>query len=267
MEKRNEFPYELDIQFFAEDEEGQAKGDEAVDQSEVTDGTDEGGKGKEAPAAKDGDDGKSKAQSRTENAYYAQKRREAEKTAKEKAEKENQDELQRKAYNEGFIAAIGGLNPYTNEPIEDEYDLEVYREMKKLNDAGEDPKEGIFKAMRAKRTQAKKALQEEEERKKQGVEIANRNMKALKDAHPECDAAWFRKQYEENASFKSLLDHGYTPLEAYDFLKMKPEQKPEEKKRDSTPSSTTDGNGTQKKSVNQMTVDEVDALIRKLEGR
>lgn len=271
MENQTTLPFPLDIQFFAKEDDTDTedgKGDsDQIDDSEIEDGAGEGGEKEEDPAAKDGNDGKSKTQSRAENAYYAQKRREAEKAAKEKAEKENQDELQRKAYNKGFIAAIGGLNPYTKEPIEDDYDLEVYQEMKKLDDAGENPKEGIFKALRAKRSEAKKAIEESKEREKQAVEVANQNMKALKDAHPECDAAWFKKQYEENQSFKSLLAHGYTPLEAYDFLGMKSEKEKPESQRNSTPSSTTDGNANHKKGVSQMSVEEVDALIKKLDGR
>ena len=70
-----------------------------------------------------------KKQTKEENADYAQKRREAQ------ALKEREDQ----AYRKGLIDAVGGVNPYTDEPIETQADIDEYLLMKKIDKDGGDP--------------------------------------------------------------------------------------------------------------------------------
>ena len=93
------------------------------------------------------------------------------------------------------------------------------------------------------------------------------NMNALKEAHPECDTKWFKSQWETNPKFKSMLEHGYTPLEAYDLLGMKPEKKEEPPKPpQKTPSATPGGSKTSDKPISQMTADEYEEYCKKKYG-
>lgn len=70
------------------------------------------------------------AQSKEENAKFAKQRRE-----KEERDKEIQD-----AYKRGKLEAFKGkMNPFTNTPIKDETDIEMYEAMCKLESEGKDP--------------------------------------------------------------------------------------------------------------------------------
>lgn len=73
-----------------------------------------------------------KKQSREENAKFAELRRQQE------AEELRKKEL-RQSFNKGVIEGIGGKNPYTNQVINDDIDLQEYLDMKQLVDSGKDP--------------------------------------------------------------------------------------------------------------------------------
>ena len=79
-------------------------------------------------------------QTKEENAKFAKERRE--KAQKEKAEKEAKEqkelELQKLRY-DTIKDTLGGINPYTKEKIEDNYDVEEYLTMKEMEKQGLDP--------------------------------------------------------------------------------------------------------------------------------
>lgn len=114
--------FPLDIQFFGEEDEDPNIDPAEVKDEELDEGEEEGQKGEEK-------DNKPAKQSQSQNAKYAQMRREAE--AKAKAEKEE-------AYRKGLIDGVK-VNPFTKEPIEDDYDLEIYQIQEELNQQGKDP--------------------------------------------------------------------------------------------------------------------------------
>lgn len=94
----------------------------------------------------------------TENksAMQAEKRRERE--AKEKAIREK---IERDSYRKGIVDAVGGVNPYTNEAITDDADIDEYLLMKKLEKEGKDPIEDYAAAVKGeKREKAEKAKAE-----------------------------------------------------------------------------------------------------------
>ncbi len=68
---------------------------------------------------------------RTQNYLNAQKRIENKKKELEEAEK--------KGYNKALQENLKGVNPYTNRPIKDDADLQIYLDMRALDDAGKDP--------------------------------------------------------------------------------------------------------------------------------
>lgn len=55
------------------------------------------------------------------------------------AKMRREKEAKEKAYRDGAVEALGGINPYTNEKIEDEVDFQLYKEMKEAEKAGFDP--------------------------------------------------------------------------------------------------------------------------------
>ncbi len=68
------------------------------------------------------------------SATQAEKRR-----AREAKEAEVRKRIEQESYRKGIVDAIGGVNPYTNEEIKDEADIDEYLLMKKLDKAGKDP--------------------------------------------------------------------------------------------------------------------------------
>lgn len=97
-----------------------------------------------------------KVQSDEENANYAQIRRKAEEDANKKIE-----EAKAKAYEEGKLAVYKGkINPYTNRPITDLADAEMYETMYQLEQDGKDPINDLPDALLNKRKEENKVIQE-----------------------------------------------------------------------------------------------------------
>lgn len=226
----------------------------------------EGTSGQGQTPAEKGNDGKPK-QDRKTNAEYAARRREAE--AKEKAEKQTQERLLKERELKGFIEGSGGTNTYIEQPIEDEEDRHLFELMKKADAAGKDPVKEGYRLLREERMESKKKLEEEaskqakeKEAQEQAIQTADKNIKELQQQHPECDAKWFKEQWaDEESKFKQLILHGFTPLQAYDFLGMKAKQ-PSAKTDDKTPSLQASGQSQGKKAVKDMSVDEVAQLLK-----
>lgn len=164
--------------------------------------------------AKEGDNPPKQSQSRAVNARFAEQRRQAEASAKEKADKENHE-----AFVQGKIQGVGGYNPFTKEKIENEADLRQYEIMKEANDEGKNPFEAYLKVEREERMAEAKRQAEQKKAEEDSVALGKRLISEFKTAHPDAD---FNVLYTENAKFKQLLEKGFTPNEAYDFLDIKP---------------------------------------------
>lgn len=100
-----------------------------------------------------------KNQTTEENANYAQIRRKAEEDANKKLESERQ-----KAFNEGKLEAYKGkINPYTEKPITDFADVEMYEVMYRLEQEGKDPLTDLPEALATKEREKAKAIEEKRE--------------------------------------------------------------------------------------------------------
>lgn len=108
-------------------------------------------------------------QSAEENARYASIRRKAEEDAQKKIQ-----EAENKAYEKGRLEAYRGkVNPYTNKPIEDSSDIEVYEMMYKLEKEGKDPINdlpGALSDIRRKEQEAARAERERSEKARQELD-------------------------------------------------------------------------------------------------
>lgn len=262
----NEKPlrFALEIQFFAEDEQKKDPYGGLIDDSEVKDDADEGEKNADESEAEkqggtpanDGEDETPKPQDRKTNAEYARRRREAE--AKEKAEK-NRKATETDAELQGYIKGSGGRNTFLDQPIEDEEDMRLFELMKQADAKGLDPIKEALRLQREERIKAaaeakrqEERAQKDEETRKQSVENASANIRELSKVHPECDNAWFKEQWK-GGKFKELVLHGFTPLQAYEFLGL---EKKDSSKKDGTPNLTKGGESIGRKSIKDMTADE-----------
>ena len=249
-----------------------------LDQVSDSDVQDAEGQGQEpqgqegSTPAEDGQDGTPTKQDRRTNAEFARKRREAEE-AQRRAE---QQRLQQEAYNRGKIEGIGGVNPYTKEPIEDEEDLHDYEVMKRLDEEGKDPIAEFPKVVREERQARKKKLAEDAETKRkaeeadrQKVEHAKAGIAELEKAYPAANFDWFKDHYENDPIFRSLLAHDFSPLEAYRLCRYDQTEKPQTpttSQRESTPSSVPGGSGTGPKPISQMTLEEYEEYVKERYG-
>lgn len=120
-----------------------------------------------------------------QRAEFARKRREKE--AAEKAEKERlarEERLKKEAATKAELDLVK-TNPFTEEPITDEYDLEVYKIQKKLEAEGKDPIKDLPKAL-AKREREQGLARQKEIQDKEVID------KQLKE-----EIADLRKKYPE----------------------------------------------------------------------
>ncbi|MBR2070404.1 MAG: hypothetical protein IJ981_03155 [Clostridia bacterium] len=109
------------------------------------------------------------------NAKFAAERR-----AKERKEAEE------KAYRRGIIDSLGGKNPYTNEPIEDDADVEEFLTMREIEKKGGDPTYDYAKYVKEKaREKAKETAKAQEEASKK--EWFSNDLAAFIDKHPDVD--------------------------------------------------------------------------------
>ena len=261
--KELRFRFPLDITFFGEegDEDPKKDNPDNIDPNEVKDPAKEEGEGGE-----DKKDDKPTKQSQSENAKYAQMRREAE--AKAKAEKEERErELQRakeEGIREGKRTALK-TNPYTEEAIEDDYDLEVYELQKELDEKGKDPIKDLPRELARRRREKEKAEREKSEAEKKSKQEQEAKLNELK-ASMRKEIADVQKKYElSDEEMKNLITgdsdfakkvkekQGRWTLEEIFEAYYKPKKKDEEKRN--TPNPTPAGTKTVK-SIKDMNDDE-----------
>lgn len=183
MEKEK-FKFPLNLQLFADDGDEE---DEEIDDLEDDDFDDEVDEESENQH-KDDEDTKKKKQSQEENARQAKLRREKEQKEKEARE----EQIRKEAYEKGKIDATK-VNPFTNKPIEDKYDLKIYELQKKIKDKGGDPIADLPSEL------AK--LEREEARKQSDAALA----KAKEDENILKDIEDFKSKYKD-VDVKALLN-------------------------------------------------------------
>lgn len=167
------------------------------------------GEGNQQPNA---DEGK-KVQTQEENAEFARQRREAEKV-----------KIAKDAEVKAIILATDGINPYTQKPIVDEYDVEEFKIMQGLKKEGKDPVADYHEAVKNQRKQSEQKMAE----KAMDEEAVRKDISSFKAQHPDVDIASLMK----DDKFKVFSKHTLTrvPLnEIYnDFLEAFPDKSPVE---------------------------------------
>lgn len=102
------------------------------------------------------------------SASQAEKRRERE--AKEQAIREK---IERESYRKGIVDAVGGVNPYTGDKIEDEADIDEYLLMRKLEKEGKDPIADYASAVKGEKREIAAKAQAEKNRAAELAEFAS----------------------------------------------------------------------------------------------
>ena len=209
------------------------------------------------------------------NAKAAERRRKREKAQKERAEREA------KIREEATLKAELGIlkvNPYTEEPIEDEEDLKIYKIQKELEDEGKDPVNDLPKRLaenaRKAQKEAKERIEKEEQDKLEINKKINEEISELKKKYPKVNL----QELAHDELFKECL-YGkagrWTQVEIYELYLSKKEEadkkaaeeaadraaKEAAKKISNPPSATARGNSPQK-GIDDMTKEEFDRYFR-----
>lgn len=209
------------------------------------------------------------------NAKAAERRRHREQLSRERAEREA------KIRAEATLQAKLGIlkvNPYTEEPIEDEEDLKIYELQKELDDEGKDPINDLPKKIAENARKAAKEAkdrQEKEARDKEAIsKKVNEEVEALRKKYPKANLAELARDdlYKECLSGRAGR---WTQIEIYElYLQRKSEadKKAKEeaaedaaekaaKKLTNPPSATARGSSPQKK-IEEMTPEEYEEYFR-----
>lgn len=137
-------------------------------------------------------------QSKEENSKYAQARR--------KAEAEMEAKI-KEAYQKGRMESfIGKLNPYTNTPINDETDIQVYENMYALDKQGKDPVADYAGYVADKQRQELKEKQEKERLQQE----AESDIAEFTEKYPDVNLS----ELLENETFKDYIEGKRKPLTA-----------------------------------------------------
>lgn len=133
---------------------------------EETDVADQSSNNEEDAVDEDSEDN---TKAKQKDTFQAEKRRERE--AKEAAIRKR---IEEEAYRKGIIEAVGGVNPYTGEAINDSADVDEYLVMKELDKQGKDPIADYAKAIKEKRKAQQEVAQTEKNRVQELQEFNNK---------------------------------------------------------------------------------------------
>lgn len=164
-----------------EEEEDEDLDDEDIDEEEETE--DDG----DEDDSRDDDEeekekSKKKKQSKEERARQAQARREREAKEREAREKE----IERKAFLKGKLEG-NKVNTFTEEPINDEYDLFIFETQQKLEKEGKDPIADLPKRLAEINRQKAKEAEDEAKKKKDLDEQIDKEFSEFRGKYPGVD--------------------------------------------------------------------------------
>ena len=111
--------------------------------------------------------------------------RKAHAEARRKREAKEKEEAKNKAFQEGVIQGLGGINPYTNEKIEDDIDYELYNEMKEAEKNGYDPTDTV-ELNKYRKSLKQEALRQKEAEEKSKLDIT-KDLEDFVKEHQEID--------------------------------------------------------------------------------
>lgn len=253
---------DLDLDDLDEDEDI-----DDVDEDEDEEEEKKGAKGKKGrdDDEEDDDDTKKEEQDKAERARQAKARREREAKEREAREKE----IERKAYLKGKLDSTK-VNEFTEEAIEDEYDLFIYETQKALKAEGKDPIADLPKRLAEINRKKAKEESDEETKKKQLNEKIDKEFAEFRGKYPSIKITELLSDPDFKDYADGRLGKGDKSLtQLYEnFLKLKKKLggKTEEESEDDgiTPSpSSTGGRKREKTPYSQMSKEQKEKELRR----
>lgn len=237
--------------------------DQPIDEGMLSEGAEEA-----TEEAGQAEAGKKPKQSREANRAFAEARR-----AREAAAKAQKTPTEQEAYETGWRDAQKAehrTNPYTGDPIENDHDLSIYLDMRKLDEQGKDPLKAFPRELArrmaeadAKEAEERKAREEKEAQEAKVKADIERQTKELMDAHPGIDLQSLMSD-DEFKAYASPKFGRWTYLEIVEGYQAR-QAKAQSPKPKATPSTTPGGSRVQK-SIEDMTDAEFVAHMRSKYG-
>lgn len=169
MEKKK-LDYFLNIQLFAEDDDPNEKEEEKekaeLDDSDFEEDSEDDDQKEETK--------KKPQQDKATNAQQAEARRKREKEEKER--KEREDKIKEESYLKGKLDSTK-MNEFTDEPIEDEYDLKILELQRKIKAQGGDPIADLPKYLAKQEREINKSKKAENEK-------VSKDIESYRKSHP-----------------------------------------------------------------------------------
>lgn len=123
-----------------ESEEETDENDEELDEEEESDEEDEDFDDDEAQEEESNEDEEEHQEEEDNKKEKPKQNKNANRYFKnQRLQKEALEEAERKAYEKGLVEAVNGINPYTDEEIKDDADIQEYLTMREIEKAGKDP--------------------------------------------------------------------------------------------------------------------------------
>lgn len=244
------------------DEEDKKGEDDGSDKSNEDDEDD----GKEEHDDEDDEEKKKKskeeAQNKEERARQAQARRERE--AKEREARE--EAIRQEAYLKAKLEA-NKVNTFTNQPIKDKYDLEVFEAQKALEAEGKDPTADLPAKLAEKERERAKIAKEKADKEKEVNDRIDREFNEFKEKYPNVKASEVLKDPDFKKFTKGRLGTGDVSLaELYgDFIELKSKyggKKEEEDDGKRYPPSPKSGRKTSVSSYSKMSKADQEKVLR-----
>lgn len=200
-------------------------------------------------------------QDKEERARQAKLRREREAREREQREKAIKDE----AYLKGQLEATK-VNPYTNEPIDDEYDLKILKVQKELEKEGKDPIADLPKRLAQLNRSADLEAKKEESARKEREDAIDNDIKDFKSKYPKVDIFKLLndQDFKDYSDGRLGVKGGKSLAQIYeDFERFKSKYTKKEEESHKAPPSPNGGRKTEKTSYSEMSEEQRIAELKR----
>jgi hypothetical protein len=212
----------------------------------------------------DGEDEEEKIRKEKEEAEKQERARQA-RLRREREEREREERearIRKQAKLEGELEA-SKVNTYTNEPIEDEYDLKIFKLQKELEKEGKDPISDLPKKLAEMERSASREAKKKKEAEEEVNKVIDDDIKDFKSKYPNVDLVELLKDpdFKDYTDGRLGIKGGMSLATIYDnFNKFKAKySKSEEKEEDAekaTPPSPNGGRKSKKLTYSEMSKEE-----------
>ncbi len=178
-------PNENDVDSNSSEDDGKSLENEETNENEEVQDSQDDDSSENAKTPEESEEEKKQRELHEKNEKEKQKR-----LARE--QKEREEKIKKDAKLEAELGILK-TNPFTNEPINDEDDLEIYKLMKEIDDNGGDAISDLPKAIAEKNRKAKEEAKKAKEKEQAEKDAISNEIKGFHERHPEITVNYLKK--------------------------------------------------------------------------